>query len=204
MVHGMLLLQQQQLLRACVRGWVAACVIDTIYELTRRRRPGRGAKNTSSYDPTTFFNDKRQECEKEIADLKTFVELLKSPQIWGLIQKQVQVQINTHSFHYDPTLKDWWLSTATNQDITKFLYDIRKNHKYGNKDKKNYHIWHVGCVGSVWCDTEFNGKWCRLALYFQTPNDPNDPNDRTMVARWEQNTSSRLTQRSGCDAFDLF
>jgi hypothetical protein len=41
-VHGKLLLQQQQLLRACVRAWVAACVIETIYELTRRRRPGRG------------------------------------------------------------------------------------------------------------------------------------------------------------------
>jgi hypothetical protein len=40
MVHGKLLLQQQQLLRACVRAWVAACVIDTIYELTRRADPG--------------------------------------------------------------------------------------------------------------------------------------------------------------------
>ena len=45
MVHGKLPLQQQQLLRACVRAWVAACVIDTIYELTRRRRPGRGESN---------------------------------------------------------------------------------------------------------------------------------------------------------------
>ena len=35
MLHGMLLLQQQ-LLRACV----AAFVIDTISQLTRRRRPG--------------------------------------------------------------------------------------------------------------------------------------------------------------------
>jgi hypothetical protein len=40
MVHGMLLLQQQQqLLRARVRACVAAFVIDTIYELTHRRRP---------------------------------------------------------------------------------------------------------------------------------------------------------------------
>jgi hypothetical protein len=40
-VHGMSL-QQQQLLRACMRACVAAFVIDTIYELTRRRRPRRG------------------------------------------------------------------------------------------------------------------------------------------------------------------
>ena len=39
MVHGMSL-QQQQLLRACMRACVAAFVIDTIYELTRRRRRG--------------------------------------------------------------------------------------------------------------------------------------------------------------------
>ena len=62
MVHGMLLLQnrdawcmacrfssssmhEQQLLRACMRACVAAFVIDTIYELTRRRRPGRGESN---------------------------------------------------------------------------------------------------------------------------------------------------------------
>ena len=45
MVHGELLLQQQQLLRACMRACVAACVIDTIYELTRRRRPRRGESN---------------------------------------------------------------------------------------------------------------------------------------------------------------
>ena len=59
MVHGMLLLQnrdawcmacccftqQQLLLRACVRACVAAFVIDTIYELTRRRRPRRGESN---------------------------------------------------------------------------------------------------------------------------------------------------------------
>jgi hypothetical protein len=38
-------LQQQQLLRACMRACVAAFVIDTIYELTRRRRPGRGESN---------------------------------------------------------------------------------------------------------------------------------------------------------------
>jgi hypothetical protein len=44
MVHGMSL-QQQQLLRACMRACVAAFVIDTIYELTRRRRPGRGESN---------------------------------------------------------------------------------------------------------------------------------------------------------------
>jgi hypothetical protein len=44
-VHGKLLLQQQQLLRACVRACVAAFVIDTIYELTRRRRPRRGESN---------------------------------------------------------------------------------------------------------------------------------------------------------------
>ena len=45
MVHGKLLLQQQQLLRACMRACVAAFVIDTIYELTRRRRPRRGESN---------------------------------------------------------------------------------------------------------------------------------------------------------------
>jgi hypothetical protein len=44
MVHGMSL-QQQQLLRACMRACVAAFVIDTIYELTRRRRPMRGESN---------------------------------------------------------------------------------------------------------------------------------------------------------------
>ena len=34
MLHDMLLLQQQQLLlRACVRAWLSACVIDTIYQL---------------------------------------------------------------------------------------------------------------------------------------------------------------------------
>ena len=44
MVHGMSL-QQQQLLRACMRACVAAFVIDTIYELTRRRRPRRGESN---------------------------------------------------------------------------------------------------------------------------------------------------------------
>ena len=45
-LHGMLLLQQQQqLLHACMRACVAACVIDTIYELTRRRRPTRGESN---------------------------------------------------------------------------------------------------------------------------------------------------------------
>jgi hypothetical protein len=44
MVHGMSL-QQQLLLRACMRACVAAFVIDTIYELTRRRRPGRGESN---------------------------------------------------------------------------------------------------------------------------------------------------------------
>jgi hypothetical protein len=30
---------------ACMRACVAAFVIDTIYELTRRRRPGRGESN---------------------------------------------------------------------------------------------------------------------------------------------------------------
>jgi hypothetical protein len=45
MVHGKLLLQQQQLLRACVRACAAACVIDTISQLTRRRRPRRGESN---------------------------------------------------------------------------------------------------------------------------------------------------------------
>jgi hypothetical protein len=45
MVHGKLLLQQQQLLRACMRACVAAFVIDTIYELTCRRRPRRGELN---------------------------------------------------------------------------------------------------------------------------------------------------------------
>ena len=44
MVHGMSL-QQQQLLRAFMRACVAAFVIDTIYELTRRRRPRRGESN---------------------------------------------------------------------------------------------------------------------------------------------------------------
>ena len=44
MVHGMSL-QQQLLLRACMRACVAAFVIDTIYELTRRRRPRRGESN---------------------------------------------------------------------------------------------------------------------------------------------------------------
>jgi hypothetical protein len=39
------LARDKQLLRACVRAWVAACVIDTIYELTRRRRPRRGESN---------------------------------------------------------------------------------------------------------------------------------------------------------------
>jgi hypothetical protein len=42
MVHGMSL---QKLLRACMRACVAAFVIDTIYELTRRRRPRRGESN---------------------------------------------------------------------------------------------------------------------------------------------------------------
>jgi hypothetical protein len=39
-LHGMPLRQQQQLPgAACMRGCVAAFVIDTIYQLTRRRRP---------------------------------------------------------------------------------------------------------------------------------------------------------------------
>ena len=53
MVHGMSL-QQQQLLRACMRACVAAFVIDTIYELTRRRRPRRGESNFRM-EISTFF-----------------------------------------------------------------------------------------------------------------------------------------------------